>query len=142
MGKKFHKEKAKTMNYRVWSNLVTGQEWRRAYTIHVFGEKFVPVRRLKKMTTIARQGWGILGWNPENAHEPGRLPGSGSFTWIGCRAARRAALEFLAQPEVSQVQIRTNQDRTIYVWNKQSNGRLTGYGHEVEDWQWPRQRSI
>jgi hypothetical protein len=127
------------MNYRVWERLITGQEWRRFYTIHVFGENYVPTRKLKKMTLIERRRWGILGWNPNNAHEPGRLPNSGCFTWVGCLAARRAAMEFLTRPAVTQVQIHTNQDRTIYVWNKATDGTVTGYGYDPEDWQWPRQ---
>jgi len=115
------------MNYQTWYRWITGQEWRKVYTLQVFGEKFMAVKRTKRVTFIEKRGWGIMGWNPENAHEPGRLPSSGCFTWVGCRAARAAALEYLSRPDVTQVKVCSNQLRALYLWNKHSDGTVSGY---------------
>ena len=73
----------------------------------------------------------MQGWNPENSHEPGRLPGSGSFTWVGIVAVRKAAMEYLNQPHTFQVQVLTNQSRKVYLWNKNAvSGEITGYRPE------------
>src|ERR1700679_3281789 len=97
------------MTYQTYSRLVAGQEWRTLFRLHVFGRGYRPVRRVKATKThgiytqIEPSSWGIMGWNKENAHEPGRLASSGSFTWVGMVEARKAAMEFLARPNVTQV---------------------------------------
>jgi hypothetical protein len=107
---------------------------RRPYCLNVFGNGFRPGRRVKAgknhgaYTEIIPCGWGIQGWNPDNRHEPGRLPNSGCFTWLGIVAVRKAAMECLARPNVTQVSVRTNQSKQLYRWFKQPDGRITGYG--------------
>ena len=108
-------------------------EWRKSFCLHVFGNGFRPVRRVKATkghgiyTAIEPCSWGIMGWNPENSHEPGRLPTSGCFTWVGIVAVRKAAMEYLNRPNVTQVSVRTNQDKQVYRYFKQADGRVTGY---------------
>lgn len=99
----------------------------RLYTLIAFGTRYRPVRRLKRSTVIERVGFAVQGWNRENSHEPGRLPSSGSFTFPGLHAVRRAALEYLADPQISQVAVKTNQSQDIYRYHKQADGSVTGY---------------
>jgi hypothetical protein len=99
----------------------------RLYCLSVAINGFRRGRCTKKVCQLIPAQWGIQGWNPENDHEPGRLPGSGSFTWVGLFAVRQAAMEYLAQPNVFQVSVYTNSSRHLYVWNKNSNGTITGY---------------
>ena len=87
--------------------------------------------KLAAMTQKKPQVYGMQGWNPDHSHEPGRLPGSGSFTWVGIVAVRKAAMEYLSQPHTFQVQVLTNQSRKLYVWNKQLDGTITGYRPEA-----------
>ncbi len=103
-------------------------EWRKHYQIHVF-----ICDRLAALTQKKPAVYGMQGWNPENSHEPGRLPGSGSFTWVGIVAVRKAAMEYLNQPHTFQVQVLTNQSRKVYLWNKNAvSGEITGYRPDNE----------
>src|SRR5271163_1741114 len=96
------------------------------YTMSVFGVKYVPTKFLKKSTQIALRCWGIQGWNPDSSHEPGRLAGSGSFTFPGMFVARQMAMAYLNDPNVNQVVIKTNQGRDVYRWTRNS-GKISGY---------------
>lgn len=75
---------------------------------------------------------GYDAWNPiltdHYAHQ-GRLPSSGSFAWIGEPAARTAVFAAFADESVTQVQIRTDQDRTLIVFNRHGD-RITHYFHD------------
>lgn len=73
------------------------------------------------------RGFGFVVWNPDHTLEPGRLPGSGCFIWRGVHAARGAAMAIFDDPRVHQVQIRTNQDRALWIYNRHHDGRITGY---------------
>jgi hypothetical protein len=95
------------------------------YCINVFLCSVLDRLTQKKPTVYCMQGW-----NPDSSHEPGRLPGSGSFTWVGIVAARKAAMEYLSQPHTMQVQVLTNQSRKLYLWNKGIDGKITGYRPE------------
>ena len=86
---------------------------------------------LDRLTQKKPAVYGMQGWNPDSSHEPGRLPGSGSFTWVGIVAVRKAAMEYLSQPHTFQVQVRTNQSRKLYIWNKNVDGTITGYRPEA-----------
>lgn len=100
-------------------------ETRRPYRIVVFARgPLVTGKRRKPRPT----GYAYMGWREEQAYSEARLPGAGSFLYPGLHAVRRAAFEYLALPETEQVSIRTNQDRSVYRYFKQSDGRITGYG--------------
>jgi len=88
--------------------------------------------RLSRLRETKPHVYGMQGWNPENSHEPGRLPGSGSFTWVGIVAVRKAAMEYLNQPHTMQVQVLTNQSRKLYIWNKDVFGNISGYRPDNE----------
>lgn len=64
--------------------------------------------------------YAYAAWNPEltehSAHW-GRLKGSGSFAWLGMQGAKYAAVSALMDG-AHQVQIRTNQDRTLRVYSR------------------------
>lgn len=100
------------------------------YRIAVFASAQVPIsRRSKKLKTVS---YGYLGWTARQEFDAGaRLPGAGSFLFSGLRCVR-AVRDYLALPETHQVQIRTNQDRTLYIYNKHSDGRITGYAPEQD----------
>ncbi len=87
----------------------------------------------KRKTTMI--GSAFVAWNPDASIEPGRLANSGSFLWPGIHAARAVAMDYLTQLGTTyhQVQVRTNQDRTVYLWNKSSDGRITGYAPDPRD---------
>ena len=72
--------------------------------------------------------YGYMGWTPHQAYQEARLPGAGSFLYPGLHAVCRAAMHYLQLPETHQVSIRTNQDRSVYQFFKDSTGRVTGYG--------------
>ena len=77
---------------------------------------------------------GYQLWTPEQHFSEGRLPGAGSFLFPGIHAARRAALDTFLRPDTVQVQVRTNQDRTVYLWNKWRDGSITGYSYTRQEW--------
>lgn len=102
-------------------------ETRRPYRIVVFAHGFTPKREYKRWTAIEKTGYAYMGWNPLQSYQEARLPSAGSFLYPGIFAVRRAAMAELAKPEVHQVSIRTNQDRPVYRFFKQADGRITGY---------------
>jgi hypothetical protein len=98
------------------------------------GQRTVGRGKWQRTQTI---GYAVVAWNGDDEarklFDPGRLPGAGTFCWPGLTAARRAALAQFADPTVHQVQVRTNQDRPVYLWNRHSDGRISGYRPE---WEW------
>jgi hypothetical protein len=66
------------------------------------------------MVGLAGRQAGFMGWTREQVYPEARLPSAGSFLYPGLHAVRRAALAYLADPTVGQVQVRTDQDR--HVW--------------------------
>jgi len=102
----------------------------RPYRILAFGRSTVTKGRGKRARQVV-QGYGYVGWNPDECarlmFDPGRLQGDGTFCWPGIHAARAAAMAELAKPEIHQVSVRTNQDRCVYLFNKHSDGRISGY---------------
>ena len=90
------------------------------FRIAVFGEsETVKVTRVKGKKReyackMERQGYGFILWNPDEntAGREGR-PAYGSFAWYGMAVTRRAALDALSQPGITQVAIKTNQDKRI-----------------------------
>lgn len=101
-------------------------EWRKPYRILVIAHGILMTgkSRNRKPTPTT---YGYFGWTPIQSYREARLPSSGSFLYPGIVAVRKAAMEYLSQPEVTQVQIRTNQDRKVYLWNKHKDGRISGY---------------
>lgn len=94
------------------------------YRIMVATTMQVPVnRRSKKTKTV---GCGYFGWTSRREFDEARLPDAGSSLFSGLRAIR-AVRDYLALPGTHQVQLRTNQDRLLYVWNKHTDGRITCY---------------
>lgn len=85
-----------------------------------------------KRRRTEQTSYGYVLWTADTSAEPWR-EGYGSFCFSGLHRVRAAALSELQKPEVHQVQVRTNQDRTLYVWNKHSNGQITGYRADCED---------
>lgn len=79
--------------------------------------------------------FGVVAWNSDEIartmYDPGRLHGAGTFCWPGLHAVRREAMRLLAG-EYTQVQVRTNQDRVLYIWNKHSDGRISGYNPQED----------
>ena len=76
--------------------------------------------------------YGYQVWSPVQLQSfgEGRLPGAGTFFFAGFLQARQAARKAFDNPAIHQTQIRTNQDRTVFVWNRQTDGRVTGYNAE------------
>jgi hypothetical protein len=109
------------------------KDCREHYGLAVFARGFRAGRRTRKMTELIPSDYGFLGWNPDSSHESGRLPGSGSFSWVGIVAVRKAAMDYLRRPDVFQVQVRTNCSRKLYIWNKHADGRITGYTPDPTD---------
>jgi len=81
------------------------------YRVVCFGTRY------SKRGRVERFAW--VAWNPdeETARLAGR-PGFGSFDWLGLAAAKNAAGHALACEGADQVQIRTNQDRILVVFNR------------------------
>ena len=102
-------------------------EHRKPYRINVFANGFRPVKRLKNRTVIEPTTYGYQLWQPTQTYQEARLPNAGSFLFAGMHEARRAAMAALAIPATTQVSIRTNQDRQVYRYFKQADGRITGY---------------
>ena len=78
-------------------------------------------------SAITPAAYGYVAWNPDHTVETSRLPSSGTFLWPGLHAVRAAAYAELQRAVVQQVSIRTNQDRTVYMYNKYADGRIRGY---------------
>lgn len=111
------------------------------YRIMVSAIRFKKGRRVKafrigrttlhgEYTELVQMPIGYMGWTSEQHYQEARLPGAGSFLYPGILAARRAAMVYLDSPNVTQVSIRTNQDKTVYRYVKGTDGRVTGYGGE------------
>lgn len=103
---------------------------RKPYRITVFATKLSAGRRYKKYTQLVQRHYAFDGWHEEQSYQEARLPGAGSFLYPGIFAARAAALEFLALPGTTQVQVKTNQDKKVYLFNKHADGTVTGYRPE------------
>jgi|SRR5271166_4570596 len=106
---------------------VITMETRRPYRILICANRFRSVKRLKRMTTIERTIVAWISWTPTQAYQEARLPSAGSFLYPGIFAVRRAAMDAFKDSSVCQVQVRTNQDRKVYLWNRHSDGRISGY---------------
>jgi hypothetical protein len=104
-------------------------EQRKPYRLVVCGRGYRAGRQYKRYTEIVPTSYAFMGWTPEQSYQEARLPSAGSFLYPGIVAVRRAAMEYLARPEVHQVQVRTNQDAKVYIWNKHTDGRITGYSN-------------
>lgn len=101
--------------------------WQTPYRLVIFANRYTAKKRYKKYTAIERVGYAVMGWTSTQYYQEARLPSAGSFLYPGLHAVRNSALDALAQPGVYQVQIRTDQDRKVYLYNKHSDGRITGY---------------
>lgn len=108
------------------------QETRKPYRIVVFADRFRPVKQYKRYTAIEKTTVAWFGWTEKQAYREARLPSAGSFLYPGIHAVRRAAMAMFEQSGVRQVQIRTNQDQNVYLWNKHLDGSITGYRPEKE----------
>lgn len=97
----------------------------RPYRVVVFSTIQIDYKRKGKKTV----GCAFDAWNPELtdhwAHA-GRLQGSGSFSWLGMQGAKYAAARAFLDPAVHQVQIRTEQDRKLLIFNRHRN-TITSY---------------
>jgi len=102
-------------NVTPYTLVIAGSHWQAGKTRK---NGFTPITR-------ARSAW--QGWTADQSAEAGRLAGSGSFVYNGALRAVQAARAYLRQANVDQVQIRTNQSRTILVYNKRANGTITFY---------------
>jgi len=96
------------------------------FRICVFGTAVVTKGKGKRQRT-ERQGYGFDLWNPdeETAERAGR-PGFGSFEWYGMHLARCKALDQFADPQIDQVQIRTNGDQTVFVFYRSKLDQYLG----------------
>ena len=103
------------------------REWRRPYRILVSTTRLVPGRKRKTYTELKPMHYGYMGWTEHQAYRESRLPSAGSFLYPGVHEVRLAALAYLSQPHTTQVSIRTNQDKTVYVFIKRLDGTLYGY---------------
>lgn len=79
-----------------------------------------------KRRRVERTSYAYIAWQEDTTHDPAR-EGYGTFCFAGLHRVRHRAMRELGLPEVHQVQVRTNQDRTVYLWNKHADGRITGY---------------
>jgi hypothetical protein len=114
----------------------TNQEFRTPYRAVVFGSRFVPSKRQPKhgrFTAIERMDFAYDLWTERQAYQEARLPSAGSFLFPGIVAIRKAAMDALALPQTTSVSIRTNQDRKVYRFVKQSCGCVSGYGYADGD---------
>lgn len=112
------------------------------YRLIVFahGWQHTKPRRTRKTSAwgvqcaLVRQGYAFMGWHAEQDPivDASRLPGAGSFCYPGLHAVQRAAAEYLARPDVDQVSVRTNQDRQVWHYFKQADGRVRGYRADQE----------
>jgi hypothetical protein len=99
----------------------------RPYRIVVSSTRYRPIKRYKRHTAVERIGVGWVAWNPVQYYREARLPSAGSFLWPGVVEARKAAMNALAIPNVHQVAVKTNQDKTVYRYFKHDRN-ITGYG--------------
>jgi len=78
---------------------------------------------------VFTEAGGFHAWTPDTTAEPWRA-GSGSFCFAGGLRAIATARYHLRGADVRQVQIRTNQDRKILIYNKHDDGTITHYRAE------------
>lgn len=97
------------------------------YRVNVFAQGWRVTNRLKRVTRIERVGYGYQLWTEKQSYSEARLPGAGSFLFPGLHAVRDAALAELSKPNVHQVQVLTDQSRKVWLFNKNTDGRITGY---------------
>ena len=97
------------------------------YRVNVSAQGWRITKRLKRVTRIEPIGYGYQLWTEKQSYCEARLLSAGSFLFPGLHAVRAAALSELSKPHVHQVQVRTNQDKKVYLWNKHADGRVTGY---------------
>lgn len=111
-------------------------ENRTPYRVQVSRWQYRPAGRPRKngFTPIQKVGTGYDLWTPEQSYQEARLPSAGSFLFPGLFAVRAAALAEFAKPGVHQVQIRTNQDRIVYIFNRRADGQVSGYGYTKQEW--------
>jgi hypothetical protein len=75
--------------------------------------------------------FGFVAWTEDTTAEP-RRAGFGSFLFGSIHAARAVILAYLADSRTIQVSVRTNQDRTLFVYHRAADGRVTSYRVETE----------
>lgn len=104
----------------------------RPYRLIVEAIRFSKGKRTSKVCQLDTQQIAYFGWTPfQHCGQKARLPSAGSFLCPGFLRARQAAFNYLRQPTVTGVQVRTDRDRMIYRYVKQFDGRITGYAGEV-----------
>lgn len=69
---------------------------------------------------------GYIYWTPNTVAEPAR-EGYGCFLLYGGLRAVATVRRIFRDHRVRQVSLRTNQDRTLLVYNRQADGRVTHY---------------
>lgn len=69
------------------------------------------------------QGAAYCLWNPVQHYKEARLPSAGSFLFPGLHAIRRAVEAVVSDPSVTQVSVRTNQDKPIARWTREKGWR-------------------
>jgi hypothetical protein len=97
------------------------------YRLVIFADKWRIVKRYKRYTAIERTSMAWMGWTPEQYYREARLPSAGSFLFAGMHVVRRAAMTAFNDSNVRQIQVRTNQDQKVYLWNRHCDGQITGY---------------
>jgi len=70
--------------------------------------------------------WGFVAWTADTTAEPWR-EGFGSFLFGDIHKTREAISRYLADARTTQISVRTNQDRTLFVYNRHADGRITSY---------------
>lgn len=109
------------------------------YRLIVFGRRLRHVRTLKGRGPHRKGAQSVLepvdfsfhAWNDSDEarqlYDLGRLPGAGTFCWPGLHAVRAEAMRQVSQSGIHQISVRTNQDRRVYRYFKQPDGRIAGY---------------
>lgn len=77
-------------------------------------------------TAVAPVVYGFMAWTPDTTAEPWR-EGYGSFLFADIHATRAEILRQLSDPRTTQIQVRTNQDRCLFVINRKADGSSTIY---------------
>lgn len=98
---------------------------RQAAIAHANGGRTEHRRPYRVVVFTAKYAYEL--WTPEQHYQEARLPSAGSFLFPGIHRVREAAILALALQDTRQAQIRTNQDRKVWLFNKHPDGRITGY---------------
>lgn len=93
------------------------------YRIAVFASGTQTKGKGKRQRAITTH-YAYMGWTADQSAERSRLEGSGTFLYNGGLRVIVAARKYLALPETTQVQIRTNQDRKVLIYFKHADGRI------------------